>query len=311
MTDRSLSVPLCANPEAVDALQTIRDCLRYALTQMESGAVFFGHGSLSAWDEAAYLLTWQLKLPLEQLDTLLDARLLPSERQAFLKLLDRRIGERLPAPYLTHEAWLTGQRFYVDQRVIVPRSFIAELLEEQCAPWIEEPESVHRVLDLCTGSGCLAILAALAFPEARVDGVDLSTDALAVARRNVQDYGIEDRVELLHSDLYGALEGRRYDLILSNPPYVNAESMASLPAEYQAEPEMALAGGVDGLDLVHTILREAGRHLTDNGLLIVEIGHNRDDLEAAYPELPFIWLETASGNEFVFLLHAADLPFRA
>lgn len=294
---------------ASSELRTVRDLLRFAVTRFEEAGLFYGHGSDNAWDEAAYLVHHALHLPLERIDAFLDARLTQAEREAVLAMLRRRVEERVPAAYLTGEAFLGPYRFCVDERVIVPRSFIGELmLDGDLAPWIDDPEAIGNVLELCTGSGCLAIVAAHVFPNAKVDAVDLSTDALEVARLNVADYGLEDTVTLYHSDLYQALPQKRYDLILSNPPYVNAPSMATLPEEYRREPEMALAGGEDGLDLVHTILREAPRFLTENGLLVVEIGHNRDDLEAAYPDTPFTWLETESGNEFVFLLPAADLP---
>ena len=296
------------HPTDFTALQSIRDLMRYAVSRFTAAQLFFGHGCDNAWDEAAYLICHALHLPGERLEALFDARVLDAERAAVIALIDARVERRVPAPYLTHQAWLTGHAFYVDERVIVPRSFIAELLEDQMAPWIEDPDAVDGVLDLCTGSGCLAILAALTFPQARVDAVDLSPEALQVAERNRADYGLTDRLELIESDLFGKLKKRRYDLIISNPPYVNGESMRNLPAEYRAEPELALAGGEDGLDLVHTILKEARRHLTPDGLLVVEIGYNRDALEAAYPELPFVWLETASGNEFVFLLPADELP---
>ena len=289
-------------------LLSIRDLMRYAVSRFTEAQLFFGHGCDNAWDEAAYLICHALHLPGERLEAFFDARVLDQERAAVITLIDARVDRRVPAPYLTQQAWLTGHSFYVDERVIVPRSFIAELLEDQMAPWIEEPDAVGSVLDLCTGSGCLAILSALAFPQARVDAVDISPDALLVAERNRADYQLADRLELIQSDLFSGLKKRRYDLIISNPPYVNGESMRNLPAEYRAEPELALAGGEDGLDLVHTILKEARRHLTPDGLLVVEIGYNRDALEAAYPELPFVWLETASGNEFVFLLPADELP---
>ena len=290
-------------------LRTVRDLLRFAVTRFEAASLFYGHGSDNAWDEAAYLVLHALHLPLDRLDAFLDARLTAAERGTVLNMLRRRVEERVPAAYLTGEAFLGPYRFRVDERVIVPRSFIGELmLDGDLAPWIDDPEAIANVLELCTGSGCLAIVAAHAFPNAHVDAVDLSPDALAVARANVADYGLEETVTLYHSDLYQALPPKRYDLILSNPPYVNATSMATLPAEYQREPEMALAGGEDGLDLVHTILREAPRFLSDTGLLVVEIGHNRDALEAAYPNTPFTWLETESGNEFVFLLRADELP---
>ena len=289
-------------------LITVRDYLRYAVSRFNAAQLFFGHGSDNAWDEAAYLTLHTLHLPLDRLEPFLDARLLPHERELLLDIYRRRCEERLPAAYLTKEAWLGEHRFYVDDRVIVPRSFIAELLDDQLAPWIDDPWAVESALDLCTGSGCLAILTALAFPNADVAAVDLSEHAIAVAERNVADYGLHDRIELIQSDAFKSLEGRKFDLIISNPPYVNAESVAALPPEYLHEPELALGSGDDGLDFTRIILREARKHLSDNGILIVEIGHNRDALEAAYPKLPFTWLDTAAGDEYVFLLHAADLP---
>lgn len=255
-----------------------------------------------------YLTLHTLNLPLDRLEPFLDARLLPHEREQLLDIYTRRCQDRLPAAYLTHEAWLGEHRFYVDDRVIVPRSFIAELLDEQLAPWIDDPWAIESALDLCTGSGCLAILTALAFPNAEVAAVDLSPDAIAVAERNVADYSLYDRIELIQSDAFQNLAGRKFDLIVSNPPYVNAESVARLPPEYLHEPELALGSGDDGLDFTRIILREARKHLTDHGILVVEIGHNREALEAAYPTLPFTWLDTAAGDEYVFLLHAADLP---
>ena len=297
-----------SDPAARNELFTLRDHLRYAVSRFTAAGLFFGHGSDNAWDEAAYLTLHTLNLPLDRLEPFLDARLLPQERDALLEIYRRRCEDRLPAAYLTSEAWLAGHRFYVDERVIVPRSFIAELLQEHLAPWVDDPWSVQTALDLCTGSGCLAILTALAFPEARVDAVDLSLEAISVAERNVAEYRLHDRVEIIRSDAFSKLQGRRYDLIISNPPYVNADSVAALPPEYLHEPVMALGSGRDGLDFTRIILREAKRHLTEDGLLVVEIGHNRAELEAAYPTLPFTWLDTAAGDEFVFLLHAADLP---
>jgi ribosomal protein L3 glutamine methyltransferase len=289
-------------------LHTVRDFIRYAVSRFTAAGLFFGHGSDNAWDEAAYLTLHTLYLPLDRLEPFLDARLLAHEREALLDIYQRRCQERLPAAYLTHEAWLGEHRFYVDERVIVPRSFIAELLADRLAPWIEQPDEVVSALDLCTGSGCLAILATLAFPEAKVDAVDLSPEALAVAERNVADYRLAERIQLIHSDAFAQLQGRRYDLILANPPYVDAESVAALPPEYLHEPEMALGSGADGLDFTRIILRQAKRHLHPEGLLIVEIGHNRAALEEAFPNLPFTWLETTAGGDYVFLLQAADLP---
>ncbi len=294
--------------QARQELLTLRDLLRFAVSRFNEAGLFFGHGSDNAWDEAAYLLLHTLHLPLDRLEPFLDARLTSGERESALRILERRIIERVPAAYLTNEAWLGEHRFYVDERVIVPRSFIAELLDEELAPWVEDPWAVGRVLDLCTGSGCLAILAAHAFPDARVDAVDISSDALAVAARNVADYGLEERLRLVNADLFAGVQGERYDVIVSNPPYVNAESVAALPEEYRREPEIALGSGHDGLDLTRRILAEAAGHLNPGGLLVVEIGHNRDDLEAAYPETPFTWLDTAAGDQYVFLLRREELP---
>ncbi len=291
-----------------ESLITLRDWLRFAVSRFNESKLFFGHGSDNAFDEAAYLILHTLHLPLDRLDPFLDASLTHDEAEQVKTVIERRVRERLPAAYLTHEAWLAEHRFYVDERVIVPRSFIAELLPDQLTPWVENPDEMTRALDLCTGSGCLAILAALAFPNATIDAVDLSGDALDVAARNVADYGLQDRIELVASDLFAALDGRRYDLIISNPPYVNAESVATLPAEYQAEPALALGSGADGLDATRQILAQAKSHLNPGGLLVVEIGHNRDVLEAAYPALPFTWLETESGDQFVFMLRQEDLP---
>ena len=289
-------------------LITVRDFIRYAVSRFNAAQLFFGHGSDNAWDEAVYLTLHTLHLPLDRLEPFLDARLLPDERVRLLDLYTRRCQDRLPAAYLTHEAWLGEDRFYVDERVIVPRSFIAELLDEQLAPWVADPWAVESALDLCTGSGCLAIKLALNFPNAQVDAVDLSKEALSVAERNIADYQLVDRVHPIHSDAFAALAGRRYDLIISNPPYVDAESVDALPPEYRHEPEMALGSGDDGLDFTRIILAEAKKHLTEDGILVVEIGHNRAALEAAYPDLPFTWLDTAAGDEYVFMLNATDLP---
>lgn len=296
--------------QAVNELTTLRDLLRFAVSRFNEAQLFFGHGSDNAWDEAAYLMLHGLHLPLDRLEPFLDARLTSDERSALVKLIARRIQERLPAAYLTHEAWLGEYRFYVDQRVIVPRSFIAELLREHLSPWVGDPQEIGAVLDLCTGSACLAIMAAHVFPAARVDAVDISAEALAVARRNVADYDLAARVQLIESNLFSALDQRRYDLIIANPPYVKASSMATLPAEYRSEPELALASGEDGLDSTRAILAGAYPHLRPRGLLVVEIGHNREALEAAFPQTPFTWLDTSAGDEYVFLLQRKDLPRR-
>jgi ribosomal protein L3 glutamine methyltransferase len=286
---------------------TVRDLLRYAVTRFNSAKLFFGHGSSNALDEAAYLILHTLHLPLEQLEPFLDARLLPDECEAVLRVIEKRAVERVPAAYITKEAWLGTYRFYVDERVIVPRSFIAELIPEQFSPWLLLGNNIAHILDLCTGSACLPILLADAFPEAHVDAVDISPDALAVARRNVDDYALQDRITLVESDLYSKLPPQKYDLIISNPPYVNAGSMDKLPQEYRHEPSLALAGGADGMDLVRKIVEGAKRHLTPEGVLIVEIGNERAHSEAAFPELELTWVSTSAGDDMVFLLTADQL----
>jgi len=287
-------------------LKTVRDWLRFAVTRFNEAGLSFGHGTTNARDEAAYLILHTLKLPLDRLDPFLDKTLSAKEIAAVKQMLRGRIEQRVPAAYLTNEAWLGDFRFYVDERVIVPRSYIAELLRDGLSPWVKDLESVGAALDLCTGSGCLAILLAQTFPNARVDATELSPDALEVASRNVLDYGLEKRIRLVRGDLFAGLTGP-YQLIVSNPPYVNADSMAALPPEYRAEPQMALAGGQDGLDIVRRILSGAGAALDRDGLLVVEIGHNREALERAFPRLPFTWLETSGGDGFVFLLTGAQL----
>jgi ribosomal protein L3 glutamine methyltransferase len=286
---------------------TLRDLLRYAVTRFNTAGLFFGHGSSNAFDEAAYLMLHSLKLPLDKLDPFLDARLLPEEIDALLKVIERRASDRVPAAYITNEAWLGEYRFYVDERVIVPRSFIAELIPEQFSPWVSDPESVMNVLELCTGSGCLPIMLADAFPNAQVDAVDISADALAVARRNVEDYEMQDRISLIESDLYAKVPKKKYDLIVTNPPYVNAGSMDKLPQEYRHEPQIALAGGADGMDLVRKIVAGAAQRLTKNGVLVVEIGNEREHTEAAFSDLELTWLSTSAGDDMVFLLTADQL----
>ncbi len=293
--------------EASIALKTIRDCLRFAVSRFNEANLFFGHGSSNAYDEAAYLILHTLQLPLDRLDPFLDATLTHTELMDVVSIIKRRVRERLPAAYLTHQAFLGDFSFYVDARVIVPRSFIAELLREQLAPWVSDAEDIGNVLDLCTGSGCLAILAAHAFPHAHIDAADLSPDALDVAHHNVADYGLKDQIELIESNLFAKLEGRKYDIIISNPPYVDAPSVAKLPQEYLHEPKLALGSGDDGLDATRIILEQAAGHLNPHGLLVVEIGHNRDALEAAFPTLPFTWLEVSAGDQFVFMLRREDL----
>ncbi len=286
---------------------TLRDVLRHAVTRFNTEKLFFGHGSDNAFDEAAYLLLHTLHLPLDRLEPFLDARLTEDEIATLLGLIERRAKDRVPVAYLTHEALLGDYRFYVDERVIVPRSFIAELIPEQFQPWIMDPDEVTNVLELCTGSGCLAIMMADAFPNAQIDAVDLSSDALEVARRNVADYALQDRITLIHSDLYNAVPDKKYDLIVTNPPYVNSASMARLPAEYRSEPQMALAGGDDGMDLVRRIVAGAKNKLTPNGVLVVEIGNEFAYAEAAFADLELTWLSTSAGDEAVFLITADQL----
>jgi len=288
-------------------LATLRDWLRYAVSRFGEAKLAFGHGSGNAYDEAAYLILHALHLPLDRLRPFLDATLTQAERARLMELLVRRVDQRVPAAYLTHEAWLGDFRFYVDERVVIPRSFIAELLPGGLAPWVGDEQRVTAALDMCTGSGCLAILLAHAYPDADIDAVDISSDALTVAQRNVADYGLADRVNLIRSDLFTNLSEKSYDLIISNPPYVAAVAMADLPPEYRHEPALALAGGEDGLDAVRTILREAPRFLNPEGTLVVEVGHNRAAVELAWPRLPFVWVATAAAPDSVFLLKRADI----
>ena len=286
---------------------TPRDLLRYAVTRFNAAKLFFGHGSAEAFDEAAYLILHTLKLPLDKLDPFLDARLLPDEVLQVLAVIERRATERVPAAYITNEAWLGSYNFYVDERVIVPRSFIAELVPQQFSPWVEDPEAVENVLELCTGSGCLAIMMADAFPNAVVDAADISADALAVAERNIRDYKLEGRVNPIASDLYQNVPFKKYDLIVTNPPYVNSASMGKLPPEYLREPQLALDGGSDGMDLVRKIIAGAADYLTPNGILMVEIGNEREFAEAAFGHLGLTWLTTSAGDDMVFLLTADQL----
>lgn len=286
---------------------TPRDLLRYAVTRFNTAKLFFGHGSAEALDEAAYLILHTLKLPLDKLDPFLDARLLQEEVLQVLNVIERRVTERVPAAYITNEAWLGSYNFYVDERVLVPRSFIAELIPNQFSPWVQDPDGVENVLELCTGSGCLAIMLADAFPNALVDAVDISKDALAVAERNIRDYKLAGRVNPIESDLYENVPFKKYDLIITNPPYVNSDSMSRLPPEYMREPQIALAGGEDGMDLVRKIVDGAAERLTPEGVLVVEIGNERDYAEAAFGHLGLTWLTTSQGDDAVFLLTAEQL----
>jgi ribosomal protein L3 glutamine methyltransferase len=286
---------------------TPRDLLRYAVTRFNGAKLFFGHGSAEAFDEAAYLILHTLKLPLDKLEPFLDAKLLADEVLQVLSVIERRVSERVPAAYITKEAWLGSYSFYVDERVLVPRSFIAELIPQQFSPWIVDPDGVENVLELCTGSGCLAIMLADAFPNAVVDAVDISKDALAVAEHNIREYKLEGRVNPIESNLYQNVPFKKYDLIVTNPPYVNAESMKKLPPEYLREPQIALAGGDDGMDLVRKIIGGAAERLAPDGVLVVEIGNEREFAEAAFGEMGLTWLTTSIGDDAVFLLTAEQL----
>ncbi len=290
------------------AARTVGQLIDAAAARFDRAGLHFGHGTHNAYDEAAWLMLHALEAAIDALEAHLDRVPTATQATRFDRLVSQRIDRRIPAAYLIGEAWLGEHHFYVDERVIVPRSFIAELLDEALTPWVADPARVGSVLDMCTGSGCLAILAALTFPNAHVDAVDLSDDALAVAQRNVADYALEARVRLHRSDLFRGLPRRPYDLILSNPPYVDAPSMKALPDEYRHEPAMALGSGRDGLDATRVLLREAKHYLSEAGLLVVEIGHNRTQLERAFPHLPFTWLSVSAGDDYVFLLERRQLP---
>ena len=292
---------------ATSELFTIRDWIRYAVSQFEASDVFYGHGTDNAYDEAVWLIMSGLHLPMDTLNNFLDARITSEERIKLANFIEQRISKHTPTAYLLKEAWLQGLKFYVDERVLIPRSFIAELLADGLSTWIEFPEMVESAADICTGSGCLGILLASVFPNAEIDVIDISQDAIDVANINIANYSLQEQVTAIKSDMFTALKGKKYDLIISNPPYVDAPSMAALPQEYQNEPQLALGSGDAGLDHTHTILREAGNYLNDDGILIVEIGHNREALEAAYPNIIFNWLDVSSGNEFVFLLTKSQL----
>lgn len=289
---------------AATSAATVLDLIEQGRQQLDAAGVSFGHGTTNAFDEAAWLTLWKLGLPLDDLDAVAAAPVTPERTAAVQAVIAERIATRKPAAYLTHEAWLQGVPFYVDERVIVPRSFIAELLADPdrgaaLDAWLSDETT--RVLDLCTGNGSLAVLAAMAYPLVQVTGSDLSTDALDVARVNVQRHGLGERVTLIESDGLAALAGP-FDLILCNPPYVNAQSMAVLPPEYQAEPALALAGGSDGMDFIRRLLREAPSRLSPDGVLVLEIGHERGHFEAAFPTLAAVWLETSAGDDQVLLL---------
>jgi ribosomal protein L3 glutamine methyltransferase len=296
-------------------LVTLRDVLRYAVSVFSAADLHYGHGSATALDEAVFLILESLHLPVDDFNAFADARLTAREKALLGERIALRIEKRLPAAYLTGRSWLAGVPFRSDARALAPRSFIAELLRSplfdgsgQGMALVEDPESVTSVLDLCTGGGSLAILAAYAFPNAEIDAADLSSDALSLAGENVAEHGLEDRVRLVQGDLFAAVEGRSYDLIITNPPYVGRETMENLPPEFRHEPEMALASGEDGFDIVRRILGEAKAHLNPGGGLICEIGTDREILEADYPDIPFLWLDTEGSEGEVFWLEQDQLP---
>ncbi|WP_166268345.1 50S ribosomal protein L3 N(5)-glutamine methyltransferase [Marinobacter caseinilyticus] len=289
----------------IDDLKSVRDFLRYTCSRFAASELFYGHGTDNVWDEAVQLVMRSLNLPLENNTLFLDARLTKAEKQLILDRLERRISDRIPLAYILGEAWFMGIPFQVDERVLVPRSPLGELLQAGVQPWLGS-QPVARILDLCTGSGCIGIAAATVFGEAEVDLSDLSVDALDVAAANVAMHDLGDRVHIVHSDVFESIEGR-YDLILSNPPYVDAEDMASMPDEFRHEPELGLAAGSDGLAIAHRILATASDHLNPGGLLIVEVGNSWIALQEAYPELAFTWLAFEQGGDGVFLLTAEDL----
>ena len=300
------------NHSAPAELASVRDFFRYAISRFNAADLVFAHGTTSALDEAAFIVLEGLHLPIDQLEPFFDARLVAAERQRLFDLIEARVTTRKPASYLLNRAYVGGVPFYVDERVIVPRSFIGELMRSEIfadaeGALIEDSSVLTSVLDLCTGSGCLAILAAQMFPGAAVDAVDLSPAALEVARKNVDHFGLGERLELLHGDLFAPLEGRTYDLIITNPPYVGEAVMSALPPEFAHEPAMALDGGVDGFDIVRRILAGAGAHLNADGGLICEIGEDRELLETEFPQLPFLWLDTQDSAGEVFWLRASDL----
>lgn len=292
--------------EDIKQMRTIRDMIRLGASRFRTAELSFSHGMASALDEAAYLVLHALNLPVDTPENYFSARLTEEERQTVGKLLRRRVTERRPAAYLTNEGWFAGLPFYVDERVLVPRSPVAEIIEQQFYPWIA-PEQTHNILDLCTGSGCIGIACAYAFPHAKVDLSDISVDALEVAQANIKRHAAQQHVQVIHSDLFEKLEGRRYDIIISNPPYVDAEDLQAMSSEFHHEPVLGLEAGEDGLAVAHRILREAGQHLTPHGILIVEVGNSQYALAEAYPDIPFHWLEFERGGDGVFLLTVEQL----
>jgi ribosomal protein L3 glutamine methyltransferase len=295
------------NDNPLDYLHTLRDFIRWGASRMNEAGIHCGHGTEDAIDEAAALVLHGLHLPPDLHSDFLPAALTPAEKRTVLALLERRVRERKPSAYLMNKAWFMGLPFYVDERVLIPRSPLAELIERRFAPWLADADAVGDILDLGTGSGCIGTACAYTFPEATVDLVDISLEALAVAARNVEEHVLGDRVNVIQSDLFSALSGRRYDIIISNPPYVGREELAQLPAEYQHEPALGLAAGEQGLDVVLQILAQAGDYLKPQGLLVVEVGNAQYALTDACPNAPFLWLDFERGGEGVFLLTAQQL----
>lgn len=292
--------------DAIQELVTVRDFIRWGVTHFNQAQLCYGHGTDNSWDEAVHLVLSAVHLSPDSDSNVLDSKLILDEKKQIVELIERRIKERMPVPYLLNEAWFAGLAFYVDERVLIPRSPISELIDEDFRPWVEE-QNINRVLDLCTGSGSLAITVALTFLDATVDAVDLDAGALEVAAKNVKKYELEDRVNLIQSDLFDNLGDQKYDIIISNPPYVAELEYNSLPAEYHHEPKLALEAGSDGLTIVKRILKQAQQYLTPNGVLIVEVGLTQEAVEVAFPNIPFTWLQFEQGGEGVFLLTFDEL----
>jgi ribosomal protein L3 glutamine methyltransferase len=294
-----------------EQLHTIGDYIRFATSQFNQAELYFGHGSDNAWDEAITLVMWSIDLPIQISEKVLLNRLVSDEKNKVLQVIEKRIVEGVPAAYITNQAYFAGLPFYVDERVLVPRSPIAELIEKRFSPYFNsyggEEISPKHILDLCTGSGCIAIACANIFPEAEVDAVDLSVDALNVAQINIENHGLMSHVIPIQSDVFSGVEGQKYDLIVTNPPYVDQEDVDTLPTEYTHEPEMGLGSGEDGLDIVRVILAQSASHLNDNGVLICEVGNSQIHVEATYPDVPFTWLTFERGGHGVFLLTKAQL----
>jgi ribosomal protein L3 glutamine methyltransferase len=290
----------------LDELKTIRDMIRWAVSSFNEAGLYYGHGTESAWDEAVTLVLRALHLPPDINQSVLEARITQTERETIQTLITRRVSERIPLSYLIHEAWFASLPFFVDERVLIPRSPIAELIENEFQPWVDA-DGMHNILDLCTGSGCIAVACAKAFAYADVDASDISSDALAVAKINVLRHGVEQQVQLLQSDLFKNLPPKKYNLIVSNPPYVDAEDMATLPLEYQHEPRLGLAAGADGLDFARRILQDALPYLHSEGTLVVEVGNSEFALTELFPDIPFTWLEFERGGGGVFMLTAEQL----